>query len=222
MKSFNQFVFESYQARENIQEIAPLALAALPVAAKLAGYGLAAWSAYEAGKKLKQGNYGGAAVDALGMIPVGGKAFQLAQKAGAGKHLSRLASTLASTGKWTGLSLADPGEASAKPAQPTQPAKPTTPVAKKVIADKSGRGGTVSTNTAYQTKLGGFKATSTRGDQGQQMIRAKLGNQGINRVASGQATAGKSYAATLGGMKGTIKYDDKGNKTFQALKMPKP
>jgi len=89
MKSFNQFVVESYTARENIQEALPLLI---PAAMKLGSMALGAYSAYSAAKNLKKGNYKGAALDALGMIP-GGVAFKGAKALGAGKHLARAAST---------------------------------------------------------------------------------------------------------------------------------
>lgn len=89
MKSFNQFVVESYTARENIQEALPLLI---PAALKLGSMALGAYSAYSAAKNLKKGNYKGAALDALGMIP-GGVAFKGAKALGAGKHLARAAST---------------------------------------------------------------------------------------------------------------------------------
>ena len=89
MKSFNQFVVESYTARENIHEALPLLV---PAALKLGSMALGAYSAYSAAKNLKKGNYKGAALDALGMIP-GGVAFRGAKALGAGKHLARAAST---------------------------------------------------------------------------------------------------------------------------------
>ena len=95
MKSFNQFVVESYTARENINEALPL-LAAVPGilagAAKLGSAALAGYSAYSAAKNLKKGNYKGAALDALGLIP-GGVAFKAAKAFGAGRNVARAAST---------------------------------------------------------------------------------------------------------------------------------
>ena len=73
MKTYNQFVAESYSARENIQEALPL-LAAVPAALKLGGAALSAYSAYQTARKLKQGDYKGAGLEALGMIPAGGLA----------------------------------------------------------------------------------------------------------------------------------------------------
>ncbi len=89
MKSFNQFVVESYTARENIQEALPLLI---PAALKLGSLALGAYSAYSAAKNLKKGNYKGAALDALGMIP-GGAVFKGVRALGAGRNLARAAST---------------------------------------------------------------------------------------------------------------------------------
>tara|TARA_Y100000592_G_scaffold82718_1_gene131709 strand:+ start:655 stop:1494 length:840 start_codon:yes stop_codon:yes gene_type:complete len=88
MKSFNQFVGESYTARENIMEALPLII---PAAMKLGSMALGAYSAYSAAKNLKKGNYKGAALDALGMVP-GGAVFKGAKLLGAGKNVARAAS----------------------------------------------------------------------------------------------------------------------------------
>ena len=104
-----------------------------------------------------------------------------------------------------------------KPQTPIAPAKP---LERKVISDKGGVNQKVSTNTAYKSKLGGREVTSTRGAGGEKMIRANLGNSGVNQVKAGKAKVGQSYGATLGGVKGNVKYDAKGNRTFQALQKP--
>jgi len=73
MKTYKQFIFDSYNAlkdRDDIQELAPLA--AIPAALKLGGAALSAYSAYQTAKKLKKGDYKGAGIEALGMIPAGG------------------------------------------------------------------------------------------------------------------------------------------------------
>ena len=102
---------------------------------------------------------------------------------------------------------------------PTAPAaaKPISavakPITKQVIQDKGGKGGNVSTNTAYNTKLGGVRATSTRGNTGDkvsQVIRANLGNVKIG-------TKDQKVAGSLGGIKGTIDIKG-GNKSFIATK----
>ena len=88
MKSYNQFISESYSARENIQEAVPLII---PAALKLASMGLSAYSAYSAAQNLKKGKYGDAALDALGVVP-GGVAFKGARALGASRNLARGAS----------------------------------------------------------------------------------------------------------------------------------
>ena len=105
--------------------------------------------------------------------------------------------------------LAKPTPTAAKPT----PTKTTTPVAarsftRQVIQDKGGKGGTVSTNTAYNTKLGGVKATSTRGLTGNQVIRSNLGT-------AKTGTKDQKVAGSLGGVKGTIDIKG-GNKSFIA------
>jgi hypothetical protein len=96
-------------------------------------------------------------------------------------------------------------------AKPTPAPKPFT---RQVIQDKGGKGGTVSTNTAYNTKLGGSQATSTRGLTGNQVIRANLGS-----VKAG--TRDQNVAGQLGGLKGTIAIKG-GNKSFIATKPAAP
>lgn len=116
-----------------------------------------------------------------------------------------------------------------QPSAPTQAPKPASTAVsqktftRKVIADKGGKGGTVSTNTAYQTKLGGVKATSTRGDTGRQVIRAKLGPEKSSSpiAALFKPKAGSTQKATLGGMKGNVTYNKDGSRSFTAVAPPK-
>ena len=93
MKTFKQF---NEEARENIQEIAPLAL--IPAALKLGGMALTAYSGLSAANNLRKGKFKQAGFDALGMIP-GGKAFKLAKGLGATKNLARGASALQSANR---------------------------------------------------------------------------------------------------------------------------
>lgn len=99
---------------------------------------------------------------------------------------------------------------------------PTDKPVSKVIDTKNiaGKQQKVSTNKAYDVTVGGKKGTATYGDKGQRMIRANIGNAGVNQVKAGKAKVGQSYGATLGGVKGSVKYDAKGNRTFQALQKP--
>tara|TARA_Y100000004_G_scaffold83077_1_gene93221 strand:+ start:106 stop:489 length:384 start_codon:yes stop_codon:yes gene_type:complete len=103
MKTYKQFVAESYSARENIQEALPALLAApaLVKAAKLALGAYQGYQAYKAAKKAMRGDYKGAALDAAAAIPVGGKAYNAARALGATKNISRGASALTSGAKWT-------------------------------------------------------------------------------------------------------------------------
>ena len=64
MKTFKEFNEEVRQ----LDEIAP----ALALAGKAIGAGLAAYSAYDAAKQFKKGNYGRGALSALGAIPGAG------------------------------------------------------------------------------------------------------------------------------------------------------
>ena len=99
MKSYKQFCTESYSARENIQEALPLAVAA---GLKLGSMALGAYSGYRAAQELKKGNYGRAAVNALGMLPAGGQAFKAVQALGRGRNLARGASAATSAARWSG------------------------------------------------------------------------------------------------------------------------
>ena len=176
MKSFNQFVVESYTARENIHEALPLLI---PAAMKLGSMALGAYSAYSAAKNLKKGNYKGAALDALGMIP-GGVAFKGAKALGAGKHLARAASTTQSVvrnfspnarnraiskGIDMGAAALGLGGATTQTAKKTGELnlpKDTAPAAPKdnTVADKvpgaaAGAAGKVSRKTSGSSNLGG-------------------------------------------------------------------
>ena len=79
MKTYNQFVVESYSARENIQEALPLLIPAAVGTAKLVSMGLTAYQAYKAAQKLKKGDYKGAALDAALAIPSVGVAGKIGQ-----------------------------------------------------------------------------------------------------------------------------------------------
>jgi muramidase (phage lysozyme) len=120
----------------------------------------------------------------------------------------------------TQLSKYDERKTQPSASTPTQAPKPSaiTPppsktFTKKVIDDKGGKGGKVTTHTAYKTKLGGKEATSTRGDSGNQVIRANLGK--TSKPVKDQKVSG-----ILGGQKGTIEIKG-GNKTFTAATPPK-
>jgi len=118
----------------------------------------------------------------------------------------------------------DPDDDSLVKLKPTA-VTPPKPIVKQTIQDKGGKGGSVSTNTAYKTQLGGVKATSTRGDTGTQVIRAQLKAQKpSNPIASlFKPKAGSTERAVLGGVRGTVKYNEDGTRSFTAVKpTPKP
>ena len=91
---------------------------------------------------------------------------------------------------------------------------PSRTFTKTAIVDVGGKGGTVSTNTAYQSKLGGKQATVTRGETGTKVIRSNLG-------AVKPGVKDQKVAGTLGGQKGTIEIKG-GKKTFTATVPSKP
>ena len=66
---------------------------------KLGSLALGAYSAYQAGRKLKKGDYKGAALDAVGALPVGRAFGAAARGLGAGKKLQGLARFAGGTGK---------------------------------------------------------------------------------------------------------------------------
>lgn len=101
MKTYKQFIFDSYDALKDLQEAVPLLIPAAIGAAKLGSAALTAYSAYSAAKNLKKGKYGDAALDALGVIPGGGTAFKAARALGAGKNLARGASAATSVARWS-------------------------------------------------------------------------------------------------------------------------
>ena len=78
MKTFQEF-------RSNINELDE------GVVSGLIGLGFAANSAYSGLKNLRKGNYKGAAMDAVGMVP-GGRAFKGIKALGGSKKLAKLGS----------------------------------------------------------------------------------------------------------------------------------
>ena len=97
MKTFKQFQEETQQLDEALPAVIPLAL-------KLGGMALSAYSAGSSLNNLRKGKYKQAAFDAMGAIP-GGRAFKIAKGLGASKNLARGASALQSASRWnmTGL-----------------------------------------------------------------------------------------------------------------------
>ena len=88
MKTYNEFICEAV----------PLLALGIPALMKAGGYALTAYSAYNAAKNLQKGNYRGAALDALSMIP-GGTVFKGARALGAGQNVARAGSALQSANR---------------------------------------------------------------------------------------------------------------------------
>ena len=99
MKTFKQF---NEEARENIQEIAPLAL--IPAALKLGGMALTAYSGASALNNLRKGKFKQAGLDALGAIP-GGKVFKGIRALGGAKKLAKAGSFAQSATRWNATGL---------------------------------------------------------------------------------------------------------------------
>ena len=158
MKTYNQFIVESDSARENIQEALPLVIPAIMGGAKIVGYGLAAYNAYQAAQKLRKGDYKGAAFDAALAIPSAGVAGRLGQAFKWGQRGKRVAANTLRTAKVGGLGASIANEVSkenqaasstqptqstsstqsVKPTQSagTQPVKPVQPAAKPRVLSK--------------------------------------------------------------------------------------
>lgn len=115
MKTYKEFIEESYQRRQDLNEIGPLALLGL-------GSGL--YYGSQAVNKFRKGDYKGGALDALAALPVGGIVFKGAKALGAGRNLARLASTGASTAKWSKLLGVNPAELKNLPAAAKPQPKP--------------------------------------------------------------------------------------------------
>ena len=167
MKTYNQFVSESYSARENIQEALPLIPVAIG-AGKALSYGLAAYQAYQAAQKLRKGDYKGAAFDAALAIPSAGVAGRVGQalKFGQrGKNITTNVLRTAKAGAITADALKEPSAAtgpvdpsatssssssSTKPVQtkPTVQPKPSSVV----LARKGGVQGKLDKATGKWTK----------------------------------------------------------------------
>ena len=215
MKSFSQFVGESYTARENIMEALPLII---PAAMKLGSMALGAYSAYSAAKNLKKGNYKGAALDALGMIP-GGVAFKGAKALGAGKHLARAASTTQSVvrnfspnarnraiGKGIDMAAGALGLGGAASAKDTAPAAPKNNTVSNQGQSKGNTTGnkfiTLNPDGTYSQNYKG--GTNAVGTAARAASRSNLGgNQTDGKYT---AMAGKGAVPTGGGNSGNDGY----------------
>lgn len=162
MKSYNQFVAEATTSGENIQEIAP-ALALGAAAGKALSYGFAGYQTYQAAKKLRKGDYGGAAMDAALAIPSAGAANRIAKGFNWGQRAVKPLTYAARGGKagivtkQTVDALKEP--TSAEKTQPPKDNKPSTgtqPAAPKsssvVLARKGGVMGKLDKATGKWTK----------------------------------------------------------------------
>ena len=92
MKTFKQFQEETRQLDEALPAVIPLAL-------KLGGKLLSAYSAYSAGKNLVQGKPKQAAFDAMGAIP-GGRIFKGIRALGGAKNLAKAGSFVQSANRF--------------------------------------------------------------------------------------------------------------------------
>ncbi len=163
MKTYNQFVSESYSARENIQEALPLLIPAAMGAAKVVGYGLAAYNAYQAAQKLRKGDYKGAALDAALAIPSVGVAGKISQGLKWGNRAKgALTNTLraAKAGYYGNLGLKEieaEQKAAASKAAATQPAATqpaaTQPAASQPAATQPAASQPAATQPAAKTRV---------------------------------------------------------------------
>ena len=92
MKTFKQFQEETQQLDEALPAVIPLAL-------KLGGKALSAYSAYKAGESLVKGKPKQAAFNALGAVP-GGKVFKGVRALGGAKNLAKAGSTAQSVTRY--------------------------------------------------------------------------------------------------------------------------
>ena len=215
MKSFSQFVGESYTARENIMEALPLII---PAAMKLGSMALGAYSAYSAAKNLKKGNYKGAALDALGMVP-GGAVFKGAKALGAGKNLARAASAGQSVvrnfspnarnraiGKGIDMATGALGLGGAATAKDTAPAAPKNNT---VSNQGQSKGNTTGNKFVTLNPDGTYKQNYTGGKNaiGTAAKAASRSNLGGNQTdGKYTAMAGKGAVPTGGGNSGNDGY----------------
>ena len=101
MKTFQQFNEESSYYRQQIDEIAPALVAGGALAMKAIGAGLAAYSAVDAVKQFRKGNYGRGALSTLGAIP-GAGIFKGAKFLSKSNKIAKGARSLSSANKFLG------------------------------------------------------------------------------------------------------------------------
>ena len=145
MKTFKQFQEETRQLDEALPAVIPLAL-------KLGGKALSAYSAYKEGESLVQGKPKQAAFNALGAVP-GGKIFKGIRALGGAKNLAKAGSTAQSLTRYnvTGMSP----NAYAKGVDKTfdVATKGVTNTGKKLFGKKDKKVEPEKTYTAYNPKI---------------------------------------------------------------------
>ena len=186
-KTYNQFIEEAV----SLQELVPLAIPpAIGLGAKAAGALLTAWSAYEAAKKIKKGDYKGAALDAATAIPVGGPAFKAAKFVGAGKNLARAASATAATSKYAGAAALrdeEPAQSNGQDTTPKPQATGSSGSEQKPIRNRRGR--VISRPTSTSTP------TSSTPQSSSVVLARKGGVEGSLDKSTGKFTASKWSSA---------------------------
>jgi hypothetical protein len=196
-KTYNQFIEEAV----SLQELVPLAIPpAIGLGAKAAGALLTAWSAYEAAKKIKKGDYKGAALDAATAIPVGGPAFKAAKFVGAGKNLARAASATAATSKYAGAAALrdeEPAQSNGQDTTPKPQATGSSGSEQKPIRNRRGRVISRPTSTSTPTSSTPTSSTPTSSTpQSSSVVLARKGGvEGSLDKSTGKFTASKWSSA---------------------------
>jgi len=169
MKTYKQFIFDSYNAlkdRDDVQEAVPLLIPAALGALKLAGKAYAGYTAYQAAQKAMKGDYTGAALDVASVAPIGGMAFKGARALGAGQKLATAA-------KRTGqaASLGAIGASVMRDENPT-----TAPSSSSNNANSTGQRGSSGGMTDAQIKAAQDKANADRAAGKMSDLRGGGGN----------------------------------------------
>ena len=169
MKTYKQFIFDSYNAlkdRENIQELVPL-LAAPAIAGglKIAGKAYLAYQAYQAAQKLRKGDYQGAALDAALAIPSAGVAGKLGQALKLGQRGTNIAKNTIRGAKVAGIT-----------ADALRDENPTTTTSSSNNANSIGQRGPNGGMTDAQIKAAQDKANADRRSGKMSDLRGGGGN----------------------------------------------
>lgn len=188
MKTFNRFLEESYSARNNLQEAIPaspllrgagrLGMKAIPLVGNV-------MSAVETGQRLAKGDYGGAALSALGAVP--GPVGYAAMAADVGREIARSQASAAQPPRRT---PSQPTRPTSQPVRPsgTQPVRNITPSSPVRTQPQTTNRPTVATQTSTNSRPLSSTSTTSRPQTSSPVLAKLRGQTGVLDKGTGKFT----------------------------------